>query len=228
MDIQTVKKVATLARLEMNESELEAVRVKLGNIMKFVEQLGEVNTDNVEPLANVVDRVAKSLGPGPHPDFNIFMDAVEADASEHGVKLTAKRKKLLQNELAQRNETAKPVVKKVHKHGKATPDPIRGRFPSPEGDPGLVVEYEPDSELRDTEQIPLLEPGGIDAFIRREVLPHAPDAWIDDSKTEIGYEISFNRYFYAPQPLRTLEEIRKDIITLASETEGLLAKVIGH
>ena len=55
MDIQTVKKVATLARLEMQDSELEAVRVKLGNIMKFIEQLGEVNTDNVEPLANVVD-----------------------------------------------------------------------------------------------------------------------------------------------------------------------------
>lgn len=55
MDLQTVKKVATLARLEMEESELEAVRAKLGNIMKFVEQLGEVNTDNVEPLANVVD-----------------------------------------------------------------------------------------------------------------------------------------------------------------------------
>jgi len=55
MDLKTVKKVATLARLEMNDSELEAVRVKLGNIMKFVEQLGEVNTDNVEPLANVVD-----------------------------------------------------------------------------------------------------------------------------------------------------------------------------
>lgn len=55
MDLQTVKKVATLARLEMNEAELEAVRVKLGNIMKFVEQLEEVNTDNVEPLANVVD-----------------------------------------------------------------------------------------------------------------------------------------------------------------------------
>ena len=55
MDLKTVKKVATLARLEMNEGELEAVRAKLGNIMKFVEQLGEVNTDNVEPLANVVD-----------------------------------------------------------------------------------------------------------------------------------------------------------------------------
>ncbi|PZQ45300.1 MAG: Asp-tRNA(Asn)/Glu-tRNA(Gln) amidotransferase GatCAB subunit C [Micavibrio aeruginosavorus] len=55
MDINTVKKVATLARLEMQDSELEAVQAKLGNIMKFVEQLGEVNTDNVEPLANVVD-----------------------------------------------------------------------------------------------------------------------------------------------------------------------------
>ncbi len=55
MDLQTIKKVATLARLQMEDAELEAVRVKLGNIMKFVEQLSEVNTDNVEPLANVVD-----------------------------------------------------------------------------------------------------------------------------------------------------------------------------
>jgi len=55
MDLDTVKKVARLARLEMNETELEAVRVKLGNIMKFVEQLEEVNTDHVKPLANVVD-----------------------------------------------------------------------------------------------------------------------------------------------------------------------------
>ena len=55
MDLKTVKKVATLSRLEMSDSDLEAVRVKIGNIMKFVEQLDEVNTDNVEPLANVVD-----------------------------------------------------------------------------------------------------------------------------------------------------------------------------
>jgi hypothetical protein len=56
----------------------------------------------------------------------------------------------------------------------------------------------PGARARDTEQIPLQEPGGIDAFIRREVLPQVPDAWIDESKTEIGYEISFNRYFYKP------------------------------
>jgi len=82
--------------------------------------------------------------------------------------------------------------------------------------------------LRDTEQIPLLEDGGIESFIRREVLPYVPDAWIDYSKIQIGYEISFNRYFYKPQPLRTLDKIRADILTLNKETEGLLSEIIGE
>ncbi len=90
-----------------------------------------------------------------------------------------------------------------------------------------MVEYEPDSELRDTEIVPLKEPGGIEAFIRREVLPHAPDAWIDETKTQIGYEISFTRYFYKPQPLRPLEAIRADILALEKEAEGLLARIVG-
>jgi type I restriction enzyme M protein len=90
-----------------------------------------------------------------------------------------------------------------------------------------VVEYEPDPELRDTEQIPLLEPGGIDAFLEREVLPHAQDAWYDPESVKIGYELSFTRYFYKPQPLRSLEDIRADIVALEKETEGLLAEIIG-
>ncbi len=90
-----------------------------------------------------------------------------------------------------------------------------------------VVEYEPDSELRDTEQVPLMEEGGIEAFISREVLPYAPDAWIDESATKIGYEVSFTRHFYKPQPLRTLEEISADIVALEKETEGLLSEIIG-
>ena len=88
------------------------------------------------------------------------------------------------------------------------------------------MEYQPDSELRDTEQVPLLEEGGIEAFFRREVLPHVPDAWIDASATKIGYEISFTRYFYKPQPLRTLEEIRADLEALEKETEGLLDEIL--
>ena len=74
--------------------------------------------------------------------------------------------------------------------------------------------------------MPLLEEGGIEAFFRREVLPHVPDAWIDPAKTQIGYEISFTRHFYKPQPLRTLAEIRADLEALQAETEGLLEKIL--
>src|SRR6185369_13504289 len=90
-----------------------------------------------------------------------------------------------------------------------------------------IVEYEPDSDLRDTEQVPLLEEGGVEAFIRREVLPYTRDAWIKNSATKIGYEISFTRHFYKRQPLRTLHEIRTDILALEKETEGLLSEIIG-
>ena len=81
--------------------------------------------------------------------------------------------------------------------------------------------------MRDTEQVPLLEPGGIEAFILREVLPYTSDVWIKADATKIGYEISFTRHFYKPQPLRSLDEIRADILALERETEGLLSEVIG-
>ena len=179
-----------------------------------------------EPIANVVDRMAEALGAGPHLDFNRFMAAVETDISEHGVKLTAKRSKLLQTSLATRAEAAEPVIKKIHKPGRMEPDPIRGLVESTVKGKCRVVEYEPDSELRDTEQVPLLEEGGIEAFLRREVLPYAEDAWYDPASVKTGYEISFTRYFYKPQPLRTLEEIRADILALERETEGLLGDIL--
>jgi type I restriction enzyme M protein len=124
-----------------------------------------------------------------------------------------------------RDECAAPVIKKVHKPGKTQPDPLRGLYPNPAGDPKLVLEYEPDSELRDFEQIPLLEKGGIETFIRREVLPYTPDAWIVEADTKIGYEVSFTRQFYQPPQLRTLAEISADILKLEQETEGLLTEI---
>ena len=128
---------------------------------------------------------------------------------------------------AERDESGPAVIKRIHKPGKAEPDPLHGLFEATIGGKRHVVEYEPDSDLRDTEQIPLLEEGGIDAFLRREVLPYAPDVWFDPVGVKVGYEISFTRYFYNPQPLRTLEEIRADILTLQKETEGLLDEIIG-
>ena len=178
-----------------------------------------------EPLANVIDRVATVLGAGPHPDFNRFMEVVVADASAHGVKLTAKRKNLLQMTLASREEAAAPVIKKTHKPG-TEPNPLQGLFSATIGGKPAVVEYEPDTDLRDTEQVALLEEGGIEAFLRREVLPYAPDAWYAPDSVKIGYEISFTRHFYKPQPMRSLEDIRADIMKLERETEGLLAEII--
>lgn len=106
--------------------------------------------------------------------------------------------------------------------GKQTADHLHGFFEDTIAGKPAVVEYEPDSDLRDTEQVPLLEEGGIEAFIRREVLPYTPDAWIKEEATKIGYEISFTRHFYKPQPLRTLEEISADILAIEKEAEGLL------
>jgi type I restriction enzyme M protein len=123
------------------------------------------------------------------------------------------------------DESAPPVIRKIHKNAK--PDPLHGLFETTIKGKRCVVEYEPDTDLRDTEQVPLTEEGGIEAFIRREVLPHAADAWIDENSTKVGYEISFTRYFYKPQPLRSLEEIRADILALEKETEGLLGEIIG-
>lgn len=84
-----------------------------------------------------------------------------------------------------------------------------------------------DKDLRDTEQIPLTYEGGIEKFFQNEVLPYAPDAWIDYSKTQVGYEISFTKYFYKPVQLRSLDEIVADIKALEAETDGLLNEIIG-
>ena len=111
------------------------------------------------------------------------------------------------------------MIRKILKRG-VKADPIHGLFEATIGGKPAIVEYEPDSELRDTEQIPLQEAGGIEAFLEREVLPYAADAWYNPDRVKVGYEISFTRYFYKPEPMRTLEEIRADILALEQATEG--------
>lgn len=82
----------------------------------------------------------------------------------------------------------------------------------------------PDSSLRDTENIPLKE--DIQEYMKREVLPHVPDAWVDESKTNVGYEINFTKYFYQYKPLRSLDEIRNDILAIEEESDGLIKEAI--
>ena len=117
------------------------------------------------------------------------------DAALDGLKLKAPLCKAILESLSERDESADIV-------------------------PGVKGKPQPDPELRDYENVPLGE--DIDAYIRREVLPYVPDAWVDADKTKIGYEISFNRYFYVYQPPRPLEEIQADLDKIESEIAALL------
>lgn len=171
----------------------------------------------------------KVLGDAVFDDHNVFRVEFDAAMKAHDKKLTAADKKAIFKAVSWRDDTAPPVVAKRHKlkASDAFVPGFDGRYLIETGKHREVVWYEPDTDLRDTEQVPLKEPGGIDAFFEREVLPHAPDAWIDGEKTQIGYEISFARYFYKPTPLRSLDDIRADILKLEQQTEGLLDKIVG-
>jgi type I restriction enzyme M protein len=117
-------------------------------------------------------------------------------AFARATRLKASLLKKLRPHIAVRDETAEPV-------------------------PG-----EADPELRDTETVPLLYPGGVEAFFEKEVLPFAPDAWIDPGATRIGYELSFTKYFYKPAELRSLDAIAADLRALEAETAGLLDRIL--
>lgn len=88
------------------------------------------------------------------------------------------------------------------------------------------IDGEPDVDLRDTENIPFTYEGGIDAFIKNEVLTYAPDAWVNEKKTQVGYEISFTKYFYKPVELREMSDILQSLKKLENEADGLLAGIM--
>ncbi|MBN8707830.1 MAG: N-6 DNA methylase [Verrucomicrobia bacterium 61-8] len=176
-------------------------------------------------LVETATKLREALGDGLFEDHNVFLEQIEATLKKQNLKPSAADLKLIVAAVSWRDETAAPVIKKIYKPGKTQPDPLRGLYDEKIDGKSCVVEYEPDSELRDYEQIPLLEEGGIEAFIRREVLPYTPDAWIVEADTKIGYEVSFTRHFYQPPKLRTLSEISADILALENETEGLLSEI---
>jgi type I restriction enzyme M protein len=173
-------------------------------------------------LVEVATKVRAALGDTVFEDHNVFRDRVDAALKKADIRLPAADLKQILKAVSWRVETAPPVIAKVHNPGKAKADSLRGLFEATVDSKPAIVEYEPDSDLRDTEQVPLLEEGAIEAFIRREVLPYTVDAWIKEDATKIGYEVSFTRHFYKPLPLRTLEEISADILAIEREADGLL------
>lgn len=180
-------------------------------------------------LMELAQRMQQELGNVVFDDHNEFRTRFDTALKVRGDKLSAPEKKVIYKAVSWRDESAPPVIASRTKL-KATAPFVGnhdGRYLLDDGQQREVVTYEADSDLRDTEQVPLKEAGGIEAFFEREVLPHASDAWIAAGKTQIGYEISFARYFYKPAPLRSLDEIRADILALEQQSEGLLHKIVG-
>jgi type I restriction enzyme M protein len=210
------------------EEEDEEAPVKKGIPDKKKKRLIDAKTwERDGKLSETANALRRELGNNLFEDHNIFRARVDAALDKLNIKLSASDRKILLRTVSWRVETAPPVIDKIHKSGKKEVDPLRGFYETIVDGKKCVVEYEADTELRDTEQVSLLERGGVEAFIRREVLPYTPDAWIDESANKIGYEVSFTRQFYKPQPLRTLDQIRADIVELEKKTEGLLGEIVG-
>jgi len=194
----------------------------------------QLSDERIAPLAANLRELAhwaqQALGTSVFDDHNVFKTQFDALLKQHGKQCSAADKKAVFKAISWQDETAAPVIAKRTKlkKGEFFEPGFDGAYLETDGTDRWMVEYEADSALRDTEQVPLNEPGGIEAFFKREVLPHAPDAWISEDKTQIGYEISFARYFYQPAPLRSLEEIRADILKLEQESEGLLRQIVGN
>ena len=194
------------------EGESDAPKKSLSD-KKKKKLLSEVTWRRDAMLLDTAHQLRKALGENLFEDHNIFLEKVEAALKKLDLKPSASDLKQIIAAVSWRVEDAPPVIKKIHKPGKGgratatSADPLHGLYEAKIDGKTCVVEYEPDSELRDYEQIPLLEEGGIEAFIRREVLPYTPDAWLVEADTKIGYEVSFTRHFYQPPQLRTLAQI---------------------
>ncbi|MCY4300503.1 MAG: SAM-dependent DNA methyltransferase, partial [Aestuariivita sp.] len=186
-------------------------------------------------LMDEAKRLMASIGQDLFDDFNLFKARVDADLTACKVKLTVSQKNQILNAVSWRDENAAKVIKKVHKLTGSRLDDLLAKLDCtedelpdhgywPTGNKGEYIEYEADSDLRDSENVSLKD--DIHAYFLREVRPHVDDAWFDISSVKIGYEISFNRYFYRHKPLRSLNEVTQEIMELEKETEGLVKQLI--
>lgn len=135
-------------------------------------------------------------------DYNSFITELEKNVKSADLKWTKKRQNAIRKFFSTTDENAELVRDK------------KGNI-------------EPDNNLKDSEQIPLLYEGGIKAFFKNEVKPYVEDAWIDEDSAVIGYELSFTKYFYKPVQLRNVADIIADIKAIEQSTDGLIASIIG-
>lgn len=162
--------------------------------------------NNQKQLKEVAEILLKEIGDIEYNDFNVFKEVVEKTLKNKDIKLGASDKKAFFDTVSWKDEEAERVVKSIEKDG--------------------TILYEADSELRDSENVPLDE--DINIYFDREVKKYVPDAWIDENKTVKGYSISFTRYFYSYEPPRSLDEISEEIQKLQNEIKGTLEEFLNE
>lgn len=186
-------------------------------------------------LMNTATTLMNTIGSGEYNDFNVFRDMVEKTLKTEKIKLNASEKNAILNAVSWYDAGAEKVISnKVKLAGDDLTqllehlDCTEAQLPDygyyPANKKGEYIIYESDSDLRDTESVPLKY--SIHSYFLREVKPHVDEAWINLDATKIGYEISFNKYFYRHKPLRTIEEVTADILELEKESDGLIREIL--
>ena len=177
----------------------------------------------------------KAVGETEYTDFNQFKVLVDAEIKKQKLNISASDKKAILNAVSCYDAEAEKVIKKVEKLSGDKLSKLLHHLDCQETDladfgyyltakKGEYTTYETESDLRDTENVPLKD--NIHSYFLREVQPHVPEAWINLDATKIGYEISFNKYFYKHTPLRNIEEVTKDILELESLSDGLINEIL--
>lgn len=186
-------------------------------------------------LVKNAKRLAKAIGNEVYLDFNAFKTLVDKTLKDIELKLEAADKKAILKAISTYDASAEKVVKKTEK---LTTDKLNkllihlgceekdladfGYYKTNKN--GEYTIYETATDLKDTENIPLKQ--DIHQYFLQEVKPHVEEAWIKLDATKIGYEISFNKYFYKHTPLRDIQEVANEILALEKENEGLIAEIL--
>jgi type I restriction enzyme M protein len=176
------------------------------------------------------------VGTDESSDFNQFKASVDAILKAQAIKLTASDKNAILNAVSWYDETAEKVIAQTFKLNGDMLEKVLQRLDCSEdelsdfgvystGKKGEYLSYEANADLRDSESVPLNDQ--IHRYFQAEVKPHVAEAWINLDSVKIGYEISFNKYFYRHKPLRGMNDVAKDIIALEKQAEGLIADILG-
>jgi type I restriction enzyme M protein len=219
---------AILAWCEDNELGLNAKnRSKLLSLDTWLKQ---------QNLMQTAQALMAVVGTDESSDFNQFKASVDAILKAQAIKLTASDKNAILNAVSWYDETAEKVIAQTFKLNGDMLEKVLQRLDCSEdelsdfgvystGKKGEYLSYEANADLRDSESVPLNDQ--IHRYFQAEVKPHVAEAWINLDSVKIGYEISFNKYFYRHKPLRGMNEVAKDIIALEKQAEGLIADILG-